>query len=130
MRRLLADTIEYAKQRVQFGRPISTFQVLQHRMVDMYLMLEQAVSMTYYGALMLDAPAQERAKAVSAAKAFVGRALHEVGQQAIQIHGGIGMTNELRVGWYFKRATVIEGLYGSTDDHLARYERLGIKDAA
>jgi alkylation response protein AidB-like acyl-CoA dehydrogenase len=130
MRRLLADTIEYAKQRVQFGRPISTFQVLQHHMVDMYLILEQAVSTTYYGTLMLDAPAEERAKAVSAAKAFIGKACHKVGQEAIQIHGGIGMTNELRVGWYFKRATVIEGLYGSTDDHLARYQRLSLEEAA
>jgi alkylation response protein AidB-like acyl-CoA dehydrogenase len=130
MRKLLADTVEYAKQRVQFGRPIASFQVLQHRMVDMYLILEQAVSMTCYGALMLDAPAPERAKAVSAAKAFVGKALRQVGQEAIQIHGGIGMTDELRVGWLFKRATVIEGLYGSTDDHLARYEKLSVDEAA
>lgn len=130
MRRLLADTIEYAKQRVQFGRPISTFQVLQHRLVDMYLIIEQAVSTTYYGTLMLDAPAEERAKAVSAAKSFIGKACHKLGQEAIQIHGGIGMTNELRVGWYFKRATVIEGLYGSTDDHLARYQRLSLEAAA
>jgi alkylation response protein AidB-like acyl-CoA dehydrogenase len=130
MRKLLADTIDYSRQRVQFGRPIGSFQVLQHRMVDMYLTLEQAISMTYYGTLMLGAPAEERAKAVSAAKAAIGKACHAVGQEAIQIHGGIGMTNELRVGWYFKRATVIEGLYGSTDDHLARYQRLGVQQAA
>ncbi len=130
MRKLLADTVEYAKTRVQFGRPIGTFQVLQHRMVDMYLILEQAVSMTYYGALMLDAPADERAKAVSAAKSFVGKACHKVGQEAIQIHGGIGMTNELRVGWYFKRTTLIESLFGTTDDHLARYQKLAVQQAA
>jgi alkylation response protein AidB-like acyl-CoA dehydrogenase len=129
MRKLLADTLDYSRQRVQFGRPISTFQVLQHRMVDMYLTLEQAVSMTCYGSLMLDEP-EERAKAVSAAKAFIGRACRQVGQEAIQIHGGIGMTNELRVGWYFKRATVIEGLYGSTDEHLARFQRLSLEEAA
>ena len=127
---LNSATLEYAKTRKQFGTRIGSFQVLQHRMVDMYLILEQAVSTTYYGTLMLDAPAEERAKAVSAAKAFIGKACHEVGQEAIQIHGGIGMTNELRVGWYFKRATIIEGLYGSTDDHLARYQRLGLEAAA
>jgi alkylation response protein AidB-like acyl-CoA dehydrogenase len=130
MRKLLADTVDYAKQRVQFGKPIGSFQVIQHRLVDMYLVLEQAVSMTYYGTLMLGAPAAERAAAVSAAKATVGKACQKVGQEAIQIHGGIGMTNELRVGWYFKRTTLIEGLYGTTDDHLARYQRLAVQQAA
>ena len=123
MRRMLRDTIDYAKQRRQFGRPISDFQVLQHRMVDMFMAVEQAVSTTYYATLMLDAPAAERARAVSAAKVQAGKSLRKVGQEAIQIHGGIGMTNELALGWYFKRGTVLESLWGDVDHHLERFQR-------
>jgi hypothetical protein len=117
-------TVDYARQRRQFGRPIGDFQVLQHRMVDMFMALEQAVSLTLYAALMLDRPAVERAKAVSAAKVKVGQACRFVGQAAIQIHGGMGMTDELPVSRYFKRATLIEGAFGSVEAHLKRFERL------
>ncbi len=123
MRRLLADTVEYAKQRKQFDAPIAANQVLQHRMVDMYMALEQAVSMTYMATLKLDRPAPARARAVSAAKAQIGKAARFVGQAAIQIHGGMGMTNELAVSHYFKRATMIESQLGSADYHLARIEQ-------
>ena len=123
MRRLLADTVEYAKQRKQFDAPIAANQVLQHRMVDMYIALEQAVSMTYMATLKLDRPAPARARAVSAAKAQIGKAARFVGQAAIQIHGGMGMTNELAVSHYFKRATMIESQLGSADYHLARIEQ-------
>ena len=124
MRRLLADTVEYTKQRRQFDAPIAANQVLQHRMVDMYMMLEQAVSMTYLATLSLARPATERARAVAAAKAFVSKAARFVGQSAIQLHGGMGMTDDLAVSHYFKRATMIESQFGSADHHAARLEAL------
>ena len=123
MRRLLADTVEYAKQRKQFDAPIAANQVLQHRMVDMYIALEQAVSMTYLATLKLDRPGPERIRAVAAAKAQIAKSARFVGQAAIQIHGGMGMTNELAVSHYFKRATVIESQLGSAAYHLARIEQ-------
>jgi hypothetical protein len=123
MRRLLADTLEYTKQRRQFDAPIAANQVLQHRMVDMYMALEQAISMTYMATLMLDRPAAERRRVVSAAKVQVGKAAKFVGQSAIQLHGGMGMTNELAVSHYFKRATMIESQFGSADHHAARIEQ-------
>ncbi|HET9159633.1 MAG TPA: acyl-CoA dehydrogenase family protein [Caulobacteraceae bacterium] len=129
MRQLHAGTLDYARQRKQFGQPIANFQVLQHRMVDMFINLEQSVSMTYMATIKLDDDA-ERAKAVSAAKVQVGKACKFVGQQAIQIHGGMGMTDELAIGHYFKRATIIEGLFGSVDHHLRRYEALSFDKAA
>jgi alkylation response protein AidB-like acyl-CoA dehydrogenase len=121
---LVRQTIDYTKQRKQFGRPIAEFQVLQHRMVDMFIASEQATSMAYLAALKLGAPAAERARAVSAAKAFIGKALTFVGQAAVQTHGGIGMTEELALSHYFKRATMIEKALGSTDFHLRRFEAL------
>lgn len=130
MRVLHAQTMDYAKQRKQFGRAIADFQVIQHRMVDMFMALEQAVSMTLMATIKLDEPAAERARAVSAAKVQVGQALRFVGQNAIQIHGGIGMTDELAAAHYFKRATVLESLFGSVDHHLARFERLNAARAA
>ncbi len=123
MRRLLADTVEYTKQRKQFDAPIAANQALQHRMVDMYMTLEQSVSMTYMATLKLDRPALERKRAVSAAKVQVGKAAKFVGQSAIQLHGGMGMTNELAVSHYFKRAAMIESELGSVDHHAARIEQ-------
>jgi alkylation response protein AidB-like acyl-CoA dehydrogenase len=99
-------------------------------MVDMFMNVEQSVSMTYMATLKLDESDEERAKAVSAAKVQIGKACKFVGQNAIQIHGGMGMTNELAVGHYFKRATMIEGLFGSVDHHLRRYETLSFGKAA
>ncbi|MET0338749.1 MAG: acyl-CoA dehydrogenase family protein [Caulobacter sp.] len=130
MRKLHEGTLDYAKQRKQFGTAISNFQVLQHRMVDMFIELEQSVSMTYMATLKLDESDAERAKAVSSAKVRIGRALKFCGQSAIQIHGGMGMTDELAIGHYFKRGTIIEGLFGSVDHHLTRYERLSFGKAA
>ncbi len=124
LRKLHEGTLDYAKQRKQFGTAISNFQVLQHRMVDMFIEVEQAVSMTYMATIKLDESDAERAKAVSAAKVRIGRACKFVGQNAIQIHGGMGMTDELAIGHYFKRASIIEGLFGSVDHHLKRYESL------
>ncbi len=125
MSELVRQTIDYTKQRKQFGVPIAQFQVLQHRMVDMFIQQEQSVSMTYMATLKLDLPAVERAKAVSAAKAYVGRACTQVGQWAVQTHGGIGLTEELALSHYFKRASMIEQALGTADYHLRRYETLG-----
>jgi alkylation response protein AidB-like acyl-CoA dehydrogenase len=130
LRRLHEGTLDYTKQRKQFGQPIAQFQVLQHRMVDMFIQLEQSVSMTYMANIKLDETDHERAKAISAAKVQIGRACKFVGQNAIQLHGGMGMTDELAIGHYFKRATLIEGLFGSVDHHLRRYESLSIDAAA
>jgi alkylation response protein AidB-like acyl-CoA dehydrogenase len=127
-RRLHAGTLDYARQRKQFGRAIADFQVLQHRMVDMFMEVEQAASMTLMATLKLDLPEAERMAAVSQAKAKVGKGLKVTGQSAIQIHGGIGITDELAIGHYFKRATMIEGQFGSVDHHLARFERLSMPD--
>ncbi|HKH53044.1 MAG TPA: acyl-CoA dehydrogenase family protein [Mycobacterium sp.] len=124
MRKVLADTVEYCKQRQQFGQPIGSFQVLQHRMVDMYMELEQAVAAVYLAVLNLEAAPDVRARAVSAAKATIGRAARFVGQQAVQLHGGMGMTEELAVGHYFKRLTALQFEFGSTDYHIARYASL------
>ena len=130
LRKLHEGTLEYTRQRKQFGAPIASFQVLQHRMVDMFIQVEQAVSMTYMAHIKLADTASERAKAVSAAKVQIGRACRFVGQNAIQLHGGMGMTDEMAIGHYFKRATLIEGLFGSVDHHLARYEALSFAKAA
>ena len=130
LRKLHEGTLDYTKQRKQFGVPIASFQVLQHRMVDMFIQLEQAISMTYMAHIKLGEPAAERAKAISAAKVQIGRACKFVGQNAIQLHGGMGMTDEMAIGHYFKRATMIEGEFGSVDHHLRRYETLSFAAAA
>ena len=130
LRRTHETTLDYARQRKQFGAPIASFQVLQHRMVDMFMQVEQSVSMTYMATLKLGESTTERKKAASAAKVQIGKACKFVGQNAIQIHGGMGMTDELAVGHYFKRATMIEGLFGSVDHHLRRFESLSLDSAA
>jgi len=124
MRRVLTDTVDYAKQRKQFGVPIASFQVLQHRMVDMHLELEQAVAAMYLVTLKLGAAPAERARAAAAAKATIGRAARFIGQQAVQLHGAMGMTEELAIGHYFKRLTAIQYEWGTTDQHIARYAAL------
>lgn len=118
------QTLEYLKTRKQFGVPIGTFQVLQHRMADMFIHAEQAKSLTILAAVKVNnVPAQERRKLVSAAKVRVGKALQFVGQQAIQMHGGMGMTNEMPISHYFKRLTAIEMTLGNTDFHRSRFVR-------
>lgn len=121
--RMLRDTIDYTKQRQQFGQPISSFQALQHRMVDMYMQVEMASSAVYLATLKLDAEPAERIRAASVGKAVVSEACRFVGQNAVQLHGGIGMTDDLAVGHYFKRATVIEGEFGTVDHHVERFIR-------
>jgi pimeloyl-CoA dehydrogenase small subunit len=124
MKVLVDTTVEYSKTRKQFGVPIGKFQVLQHRMVDMFVQYEQSVSITLMVTLKLGESDAERAKAASAAKVTIGKAGRYVGQQAVQIHGGIGMTDELNVGHYFKRLALADTLFGNTDHHLKRYAAL------
>jgi alkylation response protein AidB-like acyl-CoA dehydrogenase len=118
-------TVDYTKARQQFGMPIARFQVLQHRMVDMLIHTEQARSITYLAAARYASDdAVTRAQAVSAAKARVGQAARFVGQQAVQLHGGMGMTNELPAAHWFKRLSIIETTLGDVDHHLARFAAL------
>ncbi len=124
MRKVLNDTVEYTKQRQQFGQAIGSFQALQHRMVDMYMELEQAISAQYLATLKLDAAPADRARAASAAKVTISRAARFIGQNAVQLHGGMGMTEELAIGHYFKRLTAIDYEFGTSDSHVARYAKL------
>lgn len=124
MRKVLANTVEYCKQRQQFGQPIGRFQALQHRMVDMHMEVEQAAAAVYLAVLNLESAPAIRAKAVSAAKATIGRAARFVGQNAVQLHGGMGMTEELAIGHYFKRLTAVQYEFGTTDSHVSRYAEL------
>jgi pimeloyl-CoA dehydrogenase small subunit len=113
-------TVEYLKTRKQFGVPIGSFQALQHRAVDMLVALEQARSMAYLATMMAESDdAPDRRRMISAAKVQVGRSARFVGQQAIQLHGGIGMTAEYKAGHYFKRISMIDTLFGDADHHLA-----------
>jgi len=115
-------TLEYLKTRQQFGVPIGTFQALQHRMADMYIHQEQARSMSILAAVKVQtASAPERRRLVSAAKVRIGQAMKFIGQQAIQMHGGMGMTNEMSISHYFKRLTAIEVTLGNTDFHRSRF---------
>lgn len=117
--KLLAATVEYARNRKQFGQPIGKFQSLQHRMAEMVLHIEQARSMSYLAAVRCTDPDRTaRSHALSAAKVVIGQACRFVSQQAVQLHGGMGVTDELDVSHYFKRLMAIELQFGSTDQHL------------
>jgi pimeloyl-CoA dehydrogenase small subunit len=117
-------TVDYLKTRRQFGREIGSFQVLQHRAVDMLVALEQARSIAMFATMMTaEENAAERRSAASAAKVQIGRSGRLVGQQAIQLHGGIGMTMEYKVGHYFKRVTMIDAMFGDTGHHLRELAR-------
>jgi pimeloyl-CoA dehydrogenase small subunit len=119
-------TVEYLKTRKQFGVPIGSFQVLQHRAVDMLTAMEQARSMAYYATMMANEPdARERRKAMAAAKVQIGRSGRLVGESAVQLHGGIGMTMEYRAGHYFKRLSMIDLAFGDADHHLRELARMG-----
>jgi len=112
-------TVDYMKTRKQFGVTIGSFQVLQHRAADMLIALEQARSMAMLATMMAaEDDVRELRQAMSAAKVQIGRSGRFIGQQAIQIHGGIGMTMEAKVGHYFKRVTTIDATFGDADHHL------------
>ncbi|SIT41007.1 Acyl-CoA dehydrogenase [Paraburkholderia ribeironis] len=122
---LNAATVDYTKTRQQFGQPIARFQALQHRMVEMLIHAEQARSITYLAAMRYTSEnADERRRAVSAAKVRVGQAARFVGQQAVQLHGGMGVTNEVAAAHLFKRLAIIETTLGDVDHHLARFAAL------
>jgi pimeloyl-CoA dehydrogenase small subunit len=128
---LVKLTVEYLKTRKQFGVPIASFQALQHRSVDMLVMLEQARSMAIYAALMAgEADPAKRHQAMAAAKIQIGRSGRFIGQQATQLHGGIGMTMEYKGGHYFKRLTMIEQQFGDADHHLRLLAASGAAIAA
>jgi alkylation response protein AidB-like acyl-CoA dehydrogenase len=120
MKKLHELTLDYARQRKQFGKAIGDFQVIQHRLVDMFLEAEQAASMTLMGTLRLDDP--DRSKWVSQAKAKINKGARALGQWAVQTHGGIGITTELAAGHYFKRLSIIETQFGDFDYHMGRLE--------
>jgi hypothetical protein len=125
MQALVDATVQYLQSRQQFGQPIGKFQALQHRIADMLIHLEQARSMSYLAALRCtDSHVGERRKALSAAKTVVGEAGRFVGQQAVQLHGGMGMTEELVVSHWFKRLTAADLMFGDSDTHLQRYAAL------
>lgn len=124
MQSLYETTLAYLKTRKQFGRPIGEFQVLQHRMVDMMMQVESSRSLALLASLKADAPAAERAKAAAAAKVQIGKSGRWVGQQAIQLHGGMGMTDELNVGHYAKRLMMIDTQFGHADYHQRRFAAL------
>jgi pimeloyl-CoA dehydrogenase small subunit len=122
----LKTTVEYLKTRTQFGVPIGSFQVLQHRAADMFVAVEQARSMAMFATMAVDFDdPKQRANAIAAAKVQVGQSAKFVGQQAIQLHGGIGMTMEAKIGHYFKRLTLIENTFGDSDYHLTRVSDTG-----
>jgi len=122
----LKTTVEYIKTRRQFGVPIGSFQALQHRAADMFVALEQARSMSMFATMADDfEDAKERATAIAAAKVQIGKSAKFVGQQSIQLHGGIGMTMEAKIGHYFKRLSMIENSFGDTDYHQRRVAEAG-----
>lgn len=125
-------TVDYLKVRKQFGVPIGAFQVLQHKAVDMFVAIEQARSITLYATMMADSEdAGARAQAMHAAKAEIGRGGRVCGENAIQLHGGVGMTMEYAVGHYFKRMTMIDTQFGDADFHLRALARgQGLFEAA
>ena len=123
MDKTLALTVEYMNTRKQFGVTISSFQALRHRVADMKMQLELARSMSYYASLKLNAPAEERGLALSRAKYQLGVSMRFVGQQAVQLHGGIAMTDEYIVSHYFKKLTQLEMTFGDTLHHLGEVSR-------
>jgi len=119
---LYKDTVAYTQEREQFGHALSEFQVLQHRMVEMFMEYEQCKSLLFRATMELAAgDSAEAQRAVHALKHMVGKAGTFIGENAVQLHGGMGVTEELRVGHYFKRLIVIEGQFGNSDYHLERF---------
>lgn len=121
MESVLEITNAYIKQRVQFGQPIGKFQALQHRMAEMFVEVQETRSILYRGMALLDAAPAERKRAISAAKVVASNAAKFVGAQGIQLHGGIGMTEEYAVGHYYKKLIAFEKRYGDTEYHVERY---------
>jgi alkylation response protein AidB-like acyl-CoA dehydrogenase len=126
---LMALTAEYLNTRKQFGVVIASFQALRHRLADMKMQQELARSMSYYATLKLTAPAAERRRAIAQAKVQLGQSMRLVGQQSVQLHGGIGVTDEYAAAHYFKRLSCIELSLGDTLHHLGEVSR-SMEDSA
>ncbi|MDX1735340.1 MAG: acyl-CoA dehydrogenase, partial [Halioglobus sp.] len=124
MQALLEATVEYTRTRKQFGQPISNFQVLQHRMADMYMKVEETRSLLLNAAIALEERSQDAPAACAALKVKIADAGRVVSQEAVQLHGGIGMTDELVVGHHYKRLLLLSKLYGDEDCHLQRFVEL------
>lgn len=124
MQALQAITLDYVKTRKQFGQTVGSFQAVQHRLADMFIACEEVQSLLIRAAIEVAADSAEASLAASALKVKVGQAGRFIGQNAVQLHGGMGMTDELTVGLYFKRLTAIDAQFGNTADHLQRYSRL------
>lgn len=118
---LYKDTVAYTQEREQFDHPLSEFQVLQHRMVDMFMEYEQCKSLLYRATLEVDQGLEGAVRTVHALKYMVGKTGTFIGENAVQLHGGMGMTEELRLGHYFKRLLVIDAQFGNADHHLHRF---------
>jgi alkylation response protein AidB-like acyl-CoA dehydrogenase len=125
MQTLLETTLDYTRIRKQFGRPLSANQVIRHRLADMAIQVDEARSMALRAALKADSAPGERARAASGAKAKIGKCARFVGEQSIQLHGGMGVTEELEVGAYFKRLVAFDTLFGGSAHHYARHAQLG-----
>jgi alkylation response protein AidB-like acyl-CoA dehydrogenase len=120
-------TLNYLKTRKQFGVPIGSFQALQHRMADMFIAAQQSRSMAVNAAVYADSDdAAARRRAVSAAKAYIGRAARLVGQEAVQMHGAVGVVDDVIVSHYFKRLTMIDMSFGDVDHHLGRFSEMSV----
>ena len=118
---LYKDTVEYTEQRQQFGHPLSEFQVLQHRMVEMFMEYEQCKSLLFRATLESAQGLPTAQRTIHALKHLVGKAGIFIGENAVQLHGGMGMTEELRIGHYFKRLLVIDAQFGNSDHHLQKF---------
>lgn len=131
-KRMTELTVEYTRQREQFGVPLSKQQVLQHAMADMFMAGEEMKSMAVRATALAETDPAERAKAAAMAKVFIGKTGKFVGETAVQLHGGMGITEEMAIGHYFMHATMLDTLFGNRDHHQRRYEALtGLrKDAA
>jgi alkylation response protein AidB-like acyl-CoA dehydrogenase len=125
MQTLLNQTLEYTKIRKQFGRPLSANQVIRHRLADMAMQCDEARSISLRAALMIDADPTERGRAASGAKAKIGKCARFVAEQAVQLHGAMGVTEELDIGAYFKRLLAFDTMFGGSAHHYRRHAALG-----
>jgi alkylation response protein AidB-like acyl-CoA dehydrogenase len=118
---LYKDTVDYTQQREQFDHALSEFQVLQHRMVDMFMEYEQCKSMLFRATMEVVQDPKAAQKTIHGLKHLIGKAGIFVGENAVQLHGGMGVTEELRVGHFFKRLLVIDSMFGNSDFHLEKF---------
>ena len=121
MEMLYKDTVAYTQEREQFGHPLADFQALQHRMVDMFMEYEQCKSLLYRATLEVAEGSEDASRTVHALKYLIGKTAIFIGESAVQLHGGMGVTEELRIGHYFKRLLVLDAQFGNSDHHLQQF---------